>query len=173
MLYNVTLVLIKLTFLVQYYRVLAIYKMKRVIWIVGVFIMSMCLFSLLWTRHESDNKQYAVWSISQLLVVVFSCVPVNKFWQMDVPGKCIPNLPFWYINAAGNIATDLAIFIIPLPSLSKLQLGKKQKYMLLAIFSLGFLYVVDPHFDLFCFNGWCPLFLLTKSKAPAPSLSSA
>lgn len=51
------------------------------------------------------------------------------------------NLPFWYINAAGNIATDLAIFIMPLPALSKLQLGKKQKYMLLGIFSLGFLYV--------------------------------
>lgn len=39
--YGVTLTLIKLTFLVQYYRVLSVYKMKRVIWIMGTIIMSM------------------------------------------------------------------------------------------------------------------------------------
>lgn len=118
-LYNVTTALIKLTFLCQYYRVLAVHQMKRVIWILGTFIMA--------------------WAISQICVVIFTCNPVSKFWQTDLPGTCIPNLPFWYINAAGNIVTDLAIFIMPLPVLNKLQLRRKQKYFLLGIFSLGFL----------------------------------
>lgn len=123
--YNVTLTFIKLTFLFQYYRVLAIHKMKKVIWILGTVIM--------------------MWAVSQLLVVIFTCTPVDKFWNTDVPGQCIPNLPFWYINAAGNIATDLAIFIMPLPVLNKLQLRKKQKYFLMGIFSLGFLYVAPSY----------------------------
>lgn len=118
-LYNTTLALIKLTFIFQYYRLLAVHKMKKVIWIMGIIIMA--------------------WAISQILVVILSCNPVAKFWRADLPGSCIPNLPFWYINAAGNIATDLAIFIMPLPVLNKLQLRRKQKYFLIAIFSLGFL----------------------------------
>lgn len=100
---------------------LSVHKMKRVIWTLGTIIM--------------------MWAVSQLLVVIFSCTPVDKFWNTSVEGTCMPNLPFWYINAAGNIATDLAIFIMPLPVLSRLQLRKKQKYLLMGIFSLGFLYV--------------------------------
>lgn len=120
-LYNLTLAVIKLTFLIQYYRVLAIHQMKRVIWVGGTIIM--------------------LWAVSQLLVVIFSCSPVQKFWETNLVGTCVPNLPFWYINAAGNILTDLAIFVMPLPVLNRLQLRKKQKYFLLGIFSLGFLYV--------------------------------
>lgn len=120
-LYNLTLALVKLTFLFQYYRVLSVHKMKRVIFILGTIIM--------------------LWAVSQLLVTVFTCSPVQKFWQTDLPGTCVPNLPFWYLNAAGNIVSDLAIFIMPLPVLNRLQLRKKQKYFLMAIFSLGFLYV--------------------------------
>lgn len=120
-LYNLTLAVIKLTFLFQYYRVLAIHQMKRVIWVGGTIIM--------------------LWAVSQLLVVIFTCSPVQKFWETSLVGTCLPNLPFWYINAAGNILTDLAIFVMPLPVLNRLQLRKKQKYFLLGIFSLGFLYV--------------------------------
>ncbi|KAG6368121.1 hypothetical protein INS49_002322 [Diaporthe citri] len=117
-LYNATLMMIKLTFLIQYYRVLGVYKMKRVIWMTGVVIM--------------------MWAFSQLLVVIFTCTPVQKFWETELEGQCVPNLPFWYINAAGNIATDLAILGMPLPVLAKLKLRRQQKYILLGIFCLGF-----------------------------------
>ncbi|POS72992.1 hypothetical protein DHEL01_v208616 [Diaporthe helianthi] len=117
-LYNATLMVIKLTFLIQYDRVLGVYKMKRVIWMTGVVIM--------------------LWAFSQLLAVIFTCNPVQKFWLVDLEGQCMPNLPFWYINAAGNIATDLAILILPLPVLAKLKLRRQQKYILLSIFCLGF-----------------------------------
>ena len=79
------------------------------------------------------------WCTSQLLIVIFNCQPINGFWDSSVKAKCIPNLPFWYINAAGNIATDIAIFILPLPVIGNLKLAKAQKYVLLGIFSLGFL----------------------------------
>lgn len=78
------------------------------------------------------------WSLSQLLIVIFNCNPINKFWDPTLPGTCIPNLPFWYINAAGNIVTDVSIFILPLPVLKSLNLERPQKILLMAIFSLGF-----------------------------------
>ncbi|KAH8899178.1 hypothetical protein GQ53DRAFT_299506 [Thozetella sp. PMI_491] len=117
-LYNASLMAIKATFLIQYYRILAVRKMQKIV------ICSLVVVTL--------------WSLSQLLVVVFTCWPVDKFWNQSLPGTCIPNLPFWYVNAAGSIVTDVTIFILPLPVLTALNLRGGQKLMLVGIFSLGF-----------------------------------
>ncbi|ORY61508.1 uncharacterized protein BCR38DRAFT_487261 [Pseudomassariella vexata] len=105
--YNTSIMFVKLTFLAQYYRVLAIQKMRRVCFVAMVVIGS--------------------WSFSQLMIAIFICVPVAGFWDQSLGAKCIPTLPEWYQNAAGNIATDIAIFVIPLPALSNLNLPKTQK----------------------------------------------
>ncbi|KAH6619312.1 hypothetical protein B0J18DRAFT_445595 [Chaetomium sp. MPI-SDFR-AT-0129] len=117
-LYNASLTAIKTTFLLQYYRILGTGVMRTII-IVAFFLIGL-------------------WSVSQLLVVVFTCSPIPKFWTPDMEGTCIPNLPFWYINAAGNIVTDVAVFLLPLPALSRLNLRRGQKLGLLGVFSLGF-----------------------------------
>ncbi|RYP39580.1 hypothetical protein DL767_002128 [Monosporascus sp. MG133] len=117
--YNATLTSVKLTFLLQYYRVFAVRKnMRRTIIITLVIV--------------------GCWCLSQLLIVIFNCSPIEKFWTPTLPGRCIPNLPFWYINAAGNLATDVAIFLLPLPALRSLNLRNPQKLFLMGIFSLGF-----------------------------------
>lgn len=110
-----------MTFLFQYYRVLAIQKMKK------VYLGAMILVG--------------GWSISQILVQTFVCTPIASFWDKSVNGTCIPNYPQWYINAAGNIFTDLLVLLLPLPAIAKLKLAKGQKLVLVGIFCLGFLYV--------------------------------
>ncbi|KAK3368697.1 putative integral membrane protein [Podospora didyma] len=120
--YCAALLAIKLSFLFQYYRVLAVQHM-RLVYIGAIVIVG-------------------GWALSQLLVGIFICTPIEGFWDSTIPSKCIPNIPQWYINAAGNIITDLAVFILPLPAIWKLNLVKPQKIMLLCIFSLGFFTVV-------------------------------
>lgn len=110
---------IKLAFLLQYYRVLAVQRM-HIVYLVAIFIVG-------------------GWSLSQLLVGIFICTPIRGFWDSTANAKCIPNIPQWYINAAGNIITDVAVFTLPLPAIWKLNLVKGQKMILLGIFSLGFL----------------------------------
>ncbi|KAH9897266.1 hypothetical protein F4778DRAFT_793852 [Xylariomycetidae sp. FL2044] len=117
-LYNAGLMLVKLTFLMQYYRVLPVKKMRTICIVAMVIIGS--------------------WSLSQVLVGIFICDPIPGFWNSSLNAKCIPNLPQWYINAAGNIATDVAIFVLPLPVLGHLNLPKAQRLVLIGIFSLGF-----------------------------------
>ncbi|KAJ9143989.1 Integral membrane protein [Coniochaeta hoffmannii] len=117
-LYNASLTAVKFTFLTQYYRVFRVKKMQKIIIVAGVLI--------------------GCWALSQLLIVIFNCNPVNKFWDQSVSGTCIPNLPFWYINAAGNIVTDVTIFVLPLPVLRHLNLQRPQKILLIGIFSIGF-----------------------------------
>jgi hypothetical protein len=108
-----------MTFLVQYYRILAVQRMKK-IYIAAIIIVG-------------------CWSVSQLLVSVFVCQPINAFWDFSVQGKCVPNIPQWYINAAGNIITDITVFLLPLPIIMRLKLQKTQKWVLVGIFCLGFL----------------------------------
>ena len=84
------------------------------------------------------------WALSQTLVGIFICTPIRGFWDSTIPSKCIPNIPQWYINAGGNIATDVAVFCLPLPAIWKLQLKKQQKIILISIFCLGFLYALPP-----------------------------
>lgn len=117
-LYNATMMSAKITFLLQYYRVFTLNRMRIVV-LTALGIIG-------------------CWSLSQLLVAIFNCTPIQKFWLPATEGTCIPNLPFWYINAAGNIVTDVAIFVLPLPALSSLKLRKPQKLLLIGIFSLGF-----------------------------------
>lgn len=107
-----------MTFLFQYYRVFSSLRMKTYICLAGVLII--------------------IWSISQILVVVFTCLPVQKFWLPETPGTCVALVPFWYANAAGNIVTDVLIFLLPLPVIGSLNLKKGPKILLLGIFGLGF-----------------------------------
>ena len=42
-----------------------------------------------------------------------------------------------------NIATDLALLIMPMPLLSQLQLPRTQKFALVGVFAIGGLYVLS------------------------------
>ncbi|KAH9887486.1 hypothetical protein F4778DRAFT_429298 [Xylariomycetidae sp. FL2044] len=116
--YNAGLLFVKMTFLLQYYRVFAVNKL-RVVAIAAIVVIG-------------------CWSTSQVLVGIFICTPIAGFWDTTIPAKCIPNFPQFYINAGGNIITDVFIFFLPLPVLRSLNLPKTQRLFLIGIFSLGF-----------------------------------
>ena len=118
--YNSALFSIKMTFLVMYYRVLSVTATYRKISIAAIIVVG-------------------CWAMSQVLVEIFICSPIEKFWDKSKRGTCIPDYPQWYINAAGNIISDIIIFTIPLPIIRKLKLQRYQKYVLTFIFCLGFL----------------------------------
>ncbi|KAF7552844.1 hypothetical protein G7Z17_g4018 [Cylindrodendrum hubeiense] len=116
--YNLALAAIKMTFLFQYYRAMTVHRLKK------AYIAALVIVG--------------AWSLSQILLNALACRPVSAFWDKEAGGSCIPSNPSWYINAAGNIATDILILLLPLPIIRKLQLGRRQKYVLTSIFCLGF-----------------------------------
>ncbi|KAI8669984.1 hypothetical protein NCS56_00802200 [Fusarium sp. Ph1] len=121
-LYSASLLFIKLTFLLHYYRLLAIQGMKKV--------------------YQAAIAIVGSWALSQVLLGIFVCQPIHGFWDKTVDAKCIPNQPQWYINAAGNIATDVMVFLLPVPVIRSLRLPRTQKFILAGIFSLGFFTVI-------------------------------
>ena len=119
--YNASLMAIKMTFLSQYFRIFhhASRKIVKVFTCITVFV--------------------GLWSLSQLIVAIFTCDPIDGYWKKSKDAQCIPNHPFWEINAAGNIVTDVMIFILPIPILKTLNLPRRQRHILIGIFGLGFL----------------------------------
>ncbi|KAK8036124.1 hypothetical protein PG993_008738 [Apiospora rasikravindrae] len=116
--YNAALTAIKLAFLAQYHRI-----MTREGWTRRILIIVSCLIGL--------------WCTSQMVIVVFQCQPISGFWAPTPNTVCVPSIPGLYISAAGNIATDLIIFILPLPMIRGLHLPPAQKAILSIVFCLG------------------------------------
>ncbi|KAF4949464.1 hypothetical protein FSARC_13476 [Fusarium sarcochroum] len=117
--YNVAMCMVKIGLLFQYRRVFALPIIQLITFYGLVFMV--------------------VWTVIIAFLNILICVPVAKFWDHTISGKCLDQLVLWYVMAGFNLATDIAIFCIPLPVVRSLQLPRKQKVMLLVIFSIGFL----------------------------------
>lgn len=79
---------------------------------------------------------------SILMAAIFNCKPIPLAWEGwdgEHPGKCNNMNALAAAHAAINIPLDIAIIILPAPSLVKLQLGRKKKIGLLVMFSVGIL----------------------------------
>jgi hypothetical protein len=118
--YNVGMNIVKLGFLFQYRRIFQGPVMQRIcFW----FIIYVCL-----------------WACAQAVLLGLSCLPIS-YIVPSMAATCLDTLPIWYFSSGMSMATDIAIFCIPISSVLKLQLPLRQRIVVLGIFGLGFLYV--------------------------------
>ncbi|KAI1426214.1 50S ribosomal protein L36e [Xylaria sp. FL1777] len=78
--------------------------------------------------------------IAFLVTGIFYCTPVSYIWTGwtgDTKGHCINFNAFAWSHAVTSIAQDLWIIALPIPSLLKLQLGRRKKIHLILMFSVG------------------------------------
>ncbi|KAJ9206938.1 hypothetical protein C8Q69DRAFT_440212 [Paecilomyces variotii] len=79
-----------------------------------------------------------LWAIGTMLATILQCIPIQASWDKSVKNpKCINKDAFWYAFAATNTVTDFAIFLLPIYPAMKLQLNKREKIGLLAVFAMG------------------------------------
>lgn len=83
------------------------------------------------------------WTAVFVLLIVFKRFPVHNEWSLaaNVPHHWNAGV-MWTSMSASDILLDLAILALPFPVLSSLNLGRKRKIQLGAIFCLGALSVV-------------------------------
>ena len=77
---------------------------------------------------------YTIWAVFSS---IFACTPIPYFWDKSLKGHCINQFAMWFSNAGVNILTDLAIIILPMPVLRRLNLAKRQKRALTVVFAIG------------------------------------
>ncbi|KAK4442750.1 hypothetical protein QBC34DRAFT_387016 [Podospora aff. communis PSN243] len=117
--YNLAICLCKLSITMQCYRVLRTPKMQRFF---RVYFVVLVL--------------YGLWAV---LGTVFTCWPVETYWLAitGFQGKCMSKGGVTYSNAAINIATDIILIVVPAPLLWGLQIPKRQRIILMALFGVG------------------------------------
>ncbi|KAI8959047.1 hypothetical protein F5Y11DRAFT_17077 [Daldinia sp. FL1419] len=128
-----------------------------------------------------------VWCIASILVPWSFCNPVQKPIHPSIPGECFHSIAWYYTSTFINCALDLAILILPLPIIWKLQMAFRRKLILSLLFLVGYtsmflslsrfiIAVVDP--DIFSFGlttdaSWdlVPLLYITMLESPIAILA--
>lgn len=118
-LYVYNLVWTKLSILAMYYRIFCFDYFKKMAMVIGGFCIA--------------------WVICITFIFIFICVPVQKLWYPELPGHCINQVATWIANAISTILTDLAILLLPMPQVWKLNLQTSSKIAISFAFALGFL----------------------------------
>ncbi|KAH7129284.1 hypothetical protein EDB81DRAFT_661477 [Dactylonectria macrodidyma] len=83
--------------------------------------------------------------VANTCAMIFQCTPVPFFWTGwagETAGTCIDINLFSWIRAAIEIAIDVAIISLPLPSVIKLQMNWKKKLQVILMFIVGFVITI-------------------------------
>ena len=121
MIYLVSLLGYKISILILYLRLFAVNKIFRYLTWSTMFFVAGYLTANLWTQ-------------------IFGCSPRSKFWLPDTPGHCIDYTKAGHAYGAMNVASDLIIFILPLPIVWRLKLTRREKAGVSVIFMSGAVY---------------------------------
>ncbi|KAI9758662.1 MAG: hypothetical protein M4579_002910 [Chaenotheca gracillima] len=112
--------LVKLSILFFYERVFAIER--------RVLILLRCLEAFI-----------LCWVVATIIASIFECTPVSYFWTRVklAPGSCVDLTSLAASQAALNVATDVLIYIFPIPIVWKLHISKRKKIGVIIVFLSG------------------------------------
>lgn len=112
--------LLKLSVLCFFRRIIILGKTRTALNILTAIII---LFSLAWIALQ-----------------IFLCYPPHVFWSSSVSekaGRCMSAAITNRLIPIGHVITDAAVWIIPIPSILKLQLTWKEKLSTCLLFLIG------------------------------------
>ncbi len=120
--------------------------------------MACCKISIIvFLRRAVGSKRYVtvtlavlgisviLWAITVVAYTTFVCTPVSYYWNKSIhDGHCLSQGTYRGFNittAVIGAATDMSLFILPMPTLWQAQLKPRQKVALMFVFGAGLAYV--------------------------------
>ena len=89
-----------------------------------------------WTSYLVGEFMILVWTTS--LVLAFTeCQPFEYSWNKTIPGRCIDLMILLRYISGLNLASDVAILILPLPVIWNLHTSRARKVGLTLTFLTG------------------------------------
>lgn len=85
------------------------------------------------------------YTLGIMFSLIFPCKPIASNWDVTIEGECINKTGIYIATAVINIATDLALLVLPIPVLVRLQIPRLEKVALIAMFGVGSMYVAHTH----------------------------
>ncbi|KAF7890326.1 hypothetical protein EAF00_008641 [Botryotinia globosa] len=82
------------------------------------------------------------WGIAALVVGIFSCRPIEAFWNTTITAKCIDYPVFFTSNEAFTIAFDIVVLSIPVWFIAQIKRSIGERITISSTFLLGLLVTV-------------------------------
>ena len=93
-----------------------------------------------------------------VFVNAFECPKPSDAWSVEIlfqgSGSCRDLHPIYYSQAGFNIASDIAILLLPMPVLYNLQMRRNKRIALIAIFSAGSVAVIASGVRIYALTIW-------------------
>ena len=122
--YGFVVFFVKLSILLQYLRIFAPTKKGNLFIFWGA---RLCIWTTL------------VFYFVQSVFDICMCTPRAKIWNPFMKGHCFSTYATFQASGIFNAVSDFAILILPMPSVWRLQLPLKRKFLMTAIFGTGLL----------------------------------
>ncbi|KAL2153690.1 hypothetical protein VTH82DRAFT_4845, partial [Thermothelomyces myriococcoides] len=117
-LYSATLSLTKISICLLYLKIFTFEWARRTAWIVLSIVVVISLYTI--------------------AIPLTHCIPLEATWDKTIEASyCHPGAA-WWTSVGVTIATDVLIFIFPVPFVAPLNLPRRQKIIVLGIFTIGF-----------------------------------
>ncbi|KAG9231117.1 hypothetical protein BJ875DRAFT_129805 [Amylocarpus encephaloides] len=119
----------------------------------------LCLYLRLFKTPFYQHAAYAIGAILVVSMIVawvlasVICVPFAYNWDESIEGgRCLNKGLLYALMSIPNIGTDVAIFVLPLPVVWKLKMGRAQKIGLTITFVTGSLGIITAIIRLIVFS---------------------
>ncbi len=86
-----------------------------------------------WILHIL-NISYAIVAV---ICFPLQCIPLAKVWTPTLPGRCMDVTRLLLSTVITTIVLDLAVFLLPIPILLRLQMSVTRKLALCGVFLMG------------------------------------
>lgn len=126
-----------------YFVAQILYKVNIGLTKISILLLYLRIFITQWFQRTCQVSIAIIvaFTIGTVISSIFQCTPVAFAFDKTEKGTCIDLTAFWYANAAFNILSDIAIILLPVSVIKKLQLSPQQKLLLCGIFAVGILCV--------------------------------
>ena len=74
-----------------------------------------------------------IWTVTAIFLAAFQCSTPDTWNFID--NRCISRAGYWTFIHVASVILDLAIIMVPIFMLRELQVGLKQKLLVMAVFS--------------------------------------
>ncbi|KAL2830900.1 hypothetical protein BDW59DRAFT_177592 [Aspergillus cavernicola] len=121
----------KVAMLLQMKRIFIISKKGKLFWLHEI---------LLWANIPCY--------LAIMLSFILACVPREKLWHPELPGRCISSNSSLIASSALNVVSDITMLFLPLMVILRLQLPPRTKIILGVVFGTGVLGCISSTFRL-------------------------
>ncbi|KAM5347530.1 hypothetical protein ACJ41O_007354 [Fusarium nematophilum] len=114
----------------------------------SLFFAKLSILTLYWRMFHVTNIRLpiqilfvcsCIWIIFRIFMGIFHCIPVQAFWDSSAGGYCaIEDKKFFFGTTMVHAVIDIAILVLPMVQIGKLQLPSLQKYGIMVMFMFGF-----------------------------------